>query len=321
MRVTRVRETRAFLLEFDRTVGRRCFSIGPESARARSTLGDTREDSASTSARFGGRRARVGRSCSRVSRPGPSRVSTTARLSVRKRAIHVRNDVMMTRIDVFLESLDRHPVKKPEKIQWDETLRVKCIDSVREVPLRMLLLRRPGWGRVALGALARVLWFLFGVPCAWSLPRGAEREGASWGTAGDEDDARLHHDDCDASSPHVSRVDALRRAFALAGAADVPHVAGAFDEHLANVSRMLASWDLPEHVALAGYGHTLYGSELFPYAMGSFSVAARARARAAFGRDAEARCSCTARARRNGGTGACSMRGSTTTHHAIPSSS
>ena len=51
---------------------------------------------------------------------------------------------------------------------------------------------------------------------------------------------------------------------------------------------MLASWDLPEHVALAGYGHTLYGSELFPYAMGSFSVAARARARAAFGRDAEA---------------------------------
>ena len=149
------------------------------------------------------------------------------------------------------------------------------------------LLRRPGWGRVALGALARVLWFLFGVPCAWSLPRGAEREGASWGTAGDEDDARLHHDDCDASSPHVSRVDALRRAFALAGAADVPHVAGAFDEHLANVSRMLASWDLPEHVALAGYGHTLYGSELFPYAMGSFSVAARARARA-FGRDAEA---------------------------------
>ena len=151
----------------------------------------------------------------------------------------------------------------------------------------MLLLRRPGWGRVALGALARVLWFLFGVPCAWSLPRGAEREGASWGTAGDEDDARLHHDDCDASSPHVSRVDALRRAFALAGAADVPHVAGAFDEHLANVSRVLASWDLPEHVALAGYGHTLYGSELFPYAMGSFSVAARARARAAFGRDAE----------------------------------
>ena len=162
--------------------------------------------------------------------------------------------------------------------------------QIRELhtPRRMLLLRRPGWGRVALGALARVLWFLFGVPCAWSLPRGAEREGASWGTAGDEDDARLHHDDCDASSPHVSRVDALRRAFALAGAADVPHVAGAFDEHLANVSRMLASWDLPEHVALAGYGHTLYGSELFPYAMGSFSVAARARARAAFGRDAEA---------------------------------
>ena len=143
-----------------------------------------------------------------------------------------------------------------------------------------------------LGALARVLWYLFGVPCAWSLPRGAEREGARWGTSGDEeeDEARRLDDDGDGSSPrasHASRVDTLRRAFALAGAADVRHVAGAFDEHLADVSRVLASWDVPEHVALAGYGHTLYGSELFPYAMGSFSVAARARARAAFGRDAE----------------------------------
>ena len=155
-----------------------------------------------------------------------------------------------------------------------------------------MLLRRPGWARVLLGALARVLWYLFGVPCAWSLPRGAEREGARWGTSGDEeeDEARRLDDDGDGSSPrasHASRVDTLRRAFALAGAADVRHVAGAFDEHLADVSRVLASWDVPEHVALAGYGHTLYGSELFPYAMGSFSVAARARARAAFGRDAE----------------------------------
>jgi hypothetical protein len=82
-------------------------------------------------------------------------------------------------------------------------------------------------------------------------------------------------------------VDTLRRAFALAGAADVRHVAGAFDEHLADVSRVLASWDVPEHVALAGYGHTLYGSELFPYALGSFSRAARAEVRAAVGRDAE----------------------------------
>ena len=82
-------------------------------------------------------------------------------------------------------------------------------------------------------------------------------------------------------------MDTLRRAFALAGAADVRHVAGAFDEHLADVSRVLASWDVPEHVALAGYGHTLYGSELFPYATGSFSRAARARVRAAVGRDAE----------------------------------
>ena len=155
-----------------------------------------------------------------------------------------------------------------------------------------MLLRRPGWARVALGALARVLWYLFGVPCAWSLPRGAEREGARWGTSGDEeeDEARRLDDDGDGSSPrasHASRVDTLRRAFALAGAADVRHVAGAFDEHLADVSRVLASWDVPEHVALAGYGHTLYGSELFPYATGSFSRAARARVRAAVGRDAE----------------------------------
>ena len=149
-----------------------------------------------------------------------------------------------------------------------------------------MLLRRPGWGRVALGAVARVLWYLFGVPCAWSLPRGAERQGASWGASGDGEDA-LRHDDCDASSPHASRVDALRCAFALAGASGVPHVAGAFDEHLADVSRVLASWGLPEHVALAGYGHTLYGSELFPCAMGSFSVAARRATRAAIGRDAE----------------------------------
>ena len=143
-----------------------------------------------------------------------------------------------------------------------------------------------------LGALARVLWYLFGVPCAWSLPRGAEREGARWGTSGDEeeDEARRLDDDGDGSSPrasHASRVDTLRRAFALAGAADVRHVAGAFDEHLADVSRVLASWDVPEHVALAGYGHTLYGSELFPYATGSFSRAARAEVRAAVGRDAE----------------------------------
>jgi hypothetical protein len=155
-----------------------------------------------------------------------------------------------------------------------------------------MLLRRPGWARVLLGALARVLWYLFGVPCAWSLPRGAEREGARWGTSGDEeeDEARRLDDDGDGSSPrasHASRVDTLRRAFALAGAADVRHVAGAFDEHLADVSRVLASWDVPEHVALAGYGHTLYGSELFPYALGSFSRAARAEVRAAVGRDAE----------------------------------
>ena len=140
---------------------------------------------------------------------------------------------------------------------------------------------------MALGAVARVIWYLFGVPCAWSLPRGAEREGARWGTSGDGEDALRHDDDRDASSPHASRVDALRRAFALAGAADVSHVAGAFDEHLADVSRVLKAWGLPEHVALAGYAHTLYGSELFPVAMGSFSNAARRAARRVIGRDAE----------------------------------
>ena len=57
-------------------------------------------------------------------------------------------------------------------------------------------LHRPGWFRVLLGAIARLLWMLFGVPCGWSLPR-ADRDAARWGAhfdvdgdADDDDDAR-----------------------------------------------------------------------------------------------------------------------------------
>ena len=132
-------------------------------------------------------------------------------------------------------------------------------------------------GRVGAGQLARSRGSCGFIRRAVRVepPRGAEREGASWGTAGDEDDARLHHDDCDASSPHVSRVDALRRVRARrrGGRAARGRFRRAPGERLAH-ARVLGP---PGARRARGYGHTLYGSELFPYAMGSWSPRARAR--------------------------------------------
>jgi hypothetical protein len=151
------------------------------------------------------------------------------------------------------------------------------------------MLRRPGWRSVALGALARVLWYVFGVPCAWSLPRGAEREDARWvpSDGASREGCEAEDEDENTHATHASRLDALRRALRSAGASDVKHVVGSFDEHLARVSRILTQWGAPEHVVRAGYGHTVYGSELFPVRLASLSRSSRAAVREMVGGESE----------------------------------
>ena len=107
---------------------------------------------------------------------------------------------------------------------------------------------------------------LFGVPCGWSLPR-ADRDAARWGdhfdVDGDDDD-----DDAREADARESRLAAALRA---AETHRVRHVVGAFDAHLAAVRDILRDWRAPPSVALAGYAHTVYASELFPVPLAPFS--------------------------------------------------
>lgn len=128
-------------------------------------------------------------------------------------------------------------------------------------------LRRPGWFRVLLGAVARLLWMLFGVPCGWSLPR-ADRDAARWGDHFDVDGDVDDDDDAREADARASRLAAALRA---AETHRVRHVVGAFDAHLAAVRDILRDWRAPPSVALAGYAHTVYASELFPVPLAPFS--------------------------------------------------
>lgn len=128
-------------------------------------------------------------------------------------------------------------------------------------------LHRPGWFRVLLGAIARLLWMLFGVPCGWSLPR-ADRDAARWGAHFDVDGDADDDDDAREADARESRLAAALRA---AETDRVRHVVGAFDAHLAAVRDILRDWRASPSVTLAGYAHTVYASELFPVPLAPFS--------------------------------------------------
>ena len=129
------------------------------------------------------------------------------------------------------------------------------------------MLRPPGVRSVFLGAVSRVLWYVFGVPCAWSLTL-RERELVRW-RSGDS----LPGVDADGAGDDSldARVASLRRALVDAGASKVAHVTGSFHDHLGAVRGILEKWACPEWVQVAGYGHTVYGSELFPVQLACFT--------------------------------------------------
>ena len=130
------------------------------------------------------------------------------------------------------------------------------------------MLRRPSTLRVGLGAVARVLWYLFRVPCGWAL-HPLTRDHARWryeDVVGDEEE-----DGDDDEKTMQTKLEALRSSLASAGASNVKHVVGTFDEHLLTVSNILKQWCTPNHVQIAGYGHTVYGSELFPVQIATFT--------------------------------------------------
>jgi (p)ppGpp synthase/HD superfamily hydrolase len=47
------------------------------------------------------------------------------------------------------------------------------------------------------------------------------------------------------------------------GTAEIPHSGTRFFSHLTGVHRMLKDWGCPEHVALAGLFHAVYGTQTF----------------------------------------------------------
>src|SRR5262245_26554157 len=69
------------------------------------------------------------------------------------------------------------------------------------------------------------------------------------------------------------------------GAGVLPHPGGTLLEHLQRVHATLASWDVPEPVALAGLTHAAYGTDGFPQPL--LAPDERATLRAAVGEDAE----------------------------------
>ena len=121
-------------------------------------------------------------------------------------------------------------------------------------------LHRPGWFRVLLGAIARLLWMLFGVPCGWSLPR-ADRDAARWGAHFDVDGDADDDDDAREADARESRLAAALRA---AETDRVRHVVGAFDAHLATVRDILRDWRASPSVTLAGVRAHGLRLELFP---------------------------------------------------------
>ena len=128
----------------------------------------------------------------------------------------------------------------------------------------MAALRRTNVFECVAFVVARVVWFAFGVTCAWSV-RASARADARW----DADDAHGARDDGDV---FTARVDSgrLQRALSAVGVRAMGHVRESFDAHLSRVRSTLASWDVPEAVCVAGLGHTVYGSELFPVQLASF---------------------------------------------------
>ena len=127
---------------------------------------------------------------------------------------------------------------------------------------RMAALRHARVRACVSGALARIAWFAFGWTCAWSVD-ARERDGCRWGCSDAED-----HDE-DVFSARTSS-EALECACRAVGAGRMGHVRESFDAHLRRVASTLASWDVPDAVLVAGYGHTVYGSELFPAQLASF---------------------------------------------------
>ena len=118
---------------------------------------------------------------------------------------------------------------------------------------------------VARGAVARVAWYAFDRPCAWSL-RARDRPRVAWSGARDDAfivDARATVDD----DAEAILLDALRDA----DAGKTMHVRGTFEAHLREVRDWLRdALDAPAACATAGLGHSAYGSELFPARLAGF---------------------------------------------------
>lgn len=123
---------------------------------------------------------------------------------------------------------------------------------------------------VARGACARVAWYAFGRPCAWSLCAN-DRARVAWGG---ECDADGLVDALGPSSVDVVDDDAeatLLRALREANAGKTAHVRGTFEAHLTCVRDWLRdALEAPAACATAGLGHTAYGSELFPVRLARF---------------------------------------------------
>ena len=107
---------------------------------------------------------------------------------------------------------------------------------------------------VARGAVARVAWYAFDAPCAWSL-RARDRPRVAWSGARDDAfivDARATVDD----DAEAILLDALRDA----DAGKTRHVRGTFEAHLREVRDWLRdALDAPAACATAGLGHSAYG--------------------------------------------------------------
>ena len=145
---------------------------------------------------------------------------------------------------------------------------------------------------VARGAVARVAWYAFDRPCAWSL-RACDRARVAWSGARDDAfDARATVDD----DAEAILLEALREA----DAGKTTHVRGTFEAHLTCARDWLRdALDAPAACATAGLGHSAYGSELFPVRLAGFG-----RDRAFFARacgEAEVDAAASSRMSRGGG--------------------
>lgn len=129
--------------------------------------------------------------------------------------------------------------------------------STRQMPTR----------DVILGALARVGWYAFGVPCAWCL-RADERAACAWNDEGMDED---YETSLLFSSAKANANASMREILDDGRAERVRHINGkTFDAHLEEVAALLRAWGAPEAVNVAGLGHTVYASEAFPVRLKRF---------------------------------------------------